>query len=439
MLRKTQRKTVILHKIQYKMRHSIIHRPLFFLLLTIVTFASASAAETPAPFRRKALIKEVKAYNKAGSFAKSDEALRAAFARYPQALADAELLNYEVNAQNELVKLENRKIFLQSKPDTVSYLSHVLQTYQYALRCDSADRQPDAKGRVRPRFSANLSDKLTSLRNNLRSGGKFYYKKRNYKEAYTFLDLYLRTIHHPLLQRTAARNEAALSSDSTEMAQLAVISAYAEQQYADVLTYIDCAQGDTANLALMLEIEAKSHAALEHDREYVNTLKRGFQLYPQREYFYASRIQYYNTQESHHQALDVITRALAANAPTDTLTTTKLLYLQGKQWQFLHQPDSAAQSFHHLLDIDPENAEAYACLGDIQIFLAHQFYDNANLRIGSREYAENRRRLNTFYRQAQTAYEYARRLAPQRPELWQTGLREAYYKLGEGKKLQDLE
>ena len=405
----------------------------FLLLMLFFSCTLSLTAQDKEPFKKKTLLKEIKTFNKAKNYAKAEETLRKAFAQYPEAKADPELMNYEVNAQYELMLQENRKIYLKTNPDTVKYFSYVLKTYAYALACDSLDQQPNTKGQIRPSYSSNLTDKLTSLRNNLRSGGKFHYKKKNYAEAYPFFDMYLSTIGHPLLTKNA-KATSPLDVDSVEMAQAAVISAYGAAQYQNAVKYLHIAVLDTANRSLMYELGAKSYEQLQQNLDYVSLLKQGLTEYPRTEYFYASLIQYYNEQESYHQALDMINEALAA----DTLNH-KLWYLKGRQCQFLNQLDQAIEAYQQVLVLQPENAEAYAAIGELHLQQAHDFYDKTDLRIGAANYSRNRRRLNAYYQQALNAYESSRQFAPDNTKLWLEGLREVYYKLGEGKKLRELE
>ncbi len=413
------------------------HKHTRFLLFMLFLVSTVSmTAQDKEPFKKKALLKEIKTYNKAKNPAKTDETLRKAFTQYPEAKADAELMNYEVNAQYELMLQENRKIYLKTNPDTTKYFSYVFQTYDYALRCDSLD-QLSVRG---PKFSSNLTDKLTSLRNNLRSGGKFHYKKKNYAQAWPFFDMYLSTIGHPLLTKNA-KATTPLDVDSVEIAQAAVISAYGASQYQNAVKYLHIAVLDTANRSLIYELGAKSYEQLQQNLDYVRLLKQGLAEYPRTEYFYASLIQYYNEQESYHQALDMINEALAA----DTLNH-KLWYLKGRQCQFLSQQDNglnwqdeALEAYQRVLALQPENAEAFAAIGELHLHQAHEFYEKTDLRIGAANYSRNRKKLNTFYQQALDAYESARRLAPDNTQLWLEGLREVYYKLGEGKKLRELE
>lgn len=414
----------------------MIHRTIIFLLITVFLGGVTAAQNTIDPdFKKKTILKDVKAANKAQNYSQTDRILRGAFEKFKSAYNDAELVNYEVNAQYELVKQENRKIFLNSKPDTAAYFSHVFSTYQYALRCDSLDHLPDVKQRVKPRYTGNLSGKLVSLRNNLRSGGKYHYKKKSYALAFSFFDMYLSTIGNPLLDYSKlAKNDSGYDSDSVEISQIAVLSAYGNNDYKGALKYLHTALLDTTNAETMHEIGIKSLEQIKDSVAYEAHLLTAFDSYPKNDYFYGRLLQFYNDKNMYADALSILSKAIEADS-----TERKLWYLKGKEYQLLQNNDSALFCYDKAIIILPSDAESFSSIGGIYLQKAHDFYETADLKLGNPNYTANRKRLNEFYKKSMKAFESARANAPSNTDLWIDGLREVYYKLGEGKKLREIE
>lgn len=388
------------------------------------------------PFARKKLVKEVKIQNKAEKYDKSSELLRKAFAQYPEAANDAELCNYELTAQMELAKQQSRAIFLNQKPDTARYFGHILEAYRYALRTDSLDRLPDAKERIKPKFTSNVSTTLTDLRNNLRSGGKYFYKKREFERALPYFETYLQTLNHPLVQFDKLKETTQpLDVDSVEIARLTMISAFSAQRYDKVLQYEPIAMQDTVQRALLLELTAKSCQQLGYELRYLQTIQQGFEQYPLHEYFYTTLLSHYNNEPDYHQSLTILNRLLELQP-----RNRKFLYLKGKMLQGLHQLEEAAQVFQETIQVMPDDAEAHASLGNVYLQQAHDFYNNNDLKIGDKNYAKHRRQLNEYYTRAMKAYEQARQFGGDTASaLWLSGLRETYYKLNKGRELKVLE
>ena len=409
----------------------------YIFLLSLLCVGGLSAQEqAPEPFVRKKLVKEVKIQNKAEKYDKSSELLRKAFGQYPEAAVDAELNNYELTAQMELAKQQSRAIFLNQKPDTARYFGHVLEAYRYALRTDSLDRLPDAKERIRPKYTSNVSTALTDLRNNLRSGGKFFYKKREFAKALPYFETYLRTLNHPLVQFDKLKEVAQpLDADSVEIARLTMISAFSAQRYDKVLEYEQLATQDTVQRALLLELTAKSCQQLGYELRYLQTLQQGFEQYPLNEYFYSTLLSHYNNVPDYKQSLQILNRLLSLQP-----RNRKFLYLKGKMLQGLNELEAAANVFQETIQIVPDDAEAHASLGNVYLQQAHDYYNNTNVKIGDKNYTKYRRQLNEYYTHAMKSFEQARQFGgDSASSLWLSGLRETYYKLNKGKELKALE
>ncbi len=404
----------------------------WMLLPTLTVLAQET---NPEPFVRKRLLKEVKAQNKAEHYDKSADLLRTAFSQYSEAANDAELVNYALTAQMELAKQQSRAIFLGQKPDTARYFGHVLEAYRYALRTDSLDRLPDEKDRVRPKYTSNVSTALTDLRNNLRSGGKFFYKHRDFERALPYFETYLQTLSHPLVLNEKLTDLAVpLDADSIEIARLAMISAFSAQKYDKVLKFQPLATQDTVQRALLLELAAKSCRQLGSELRYVQMLQQGFEQYPLHEYFYTTLLSYYNNEPDYHESLAILNRLLELQP-----RNRKFLYLKGKMLQGLHQLEEAAQVFQETIQVMPDDAEAHASLASVYLQQAHDYYNATDLKIGDKNYAKHRRQLNDYYTRAMKAYEQARSFNEHETSLWLSGLRETYYKLNKGKELKALE
>lgn len=409
---------------------------IFFSVFSLL--AQAQKAEKKAEtFNLKKTLKEIRSYEKADNYSKVHETLQTAFQKWPEANSNARLWHYEMQAQVRLAKDENTKLFLNSKPDTASYFAHVLQIYQAGLRCDSLDRLPNKKGRIEPQFTRNISETLTTVRNNLRSGGRFYYLKKRYADAYNHIDLYLRTIGSPLLltsSPTYAKAKFPLDQDSIRMAVLAVFTAHQSDNAQGVLKYAPCAEQDTAHRALLIEMRAQAHRALADTATYYATLHHGFTLYPTDRRFYTPLIDHYNATHEFQQSLALV----------DTLTRLEpqsdiFLSLKGKLYEAMSLPDSAETIYQQILSRNTTSPEVYASLGGVYIEQAHRLASDLRTQQSAKKSASIKSKIKKRYTKARTALEKARELAPDNSSLWRDGLREVYFKLNDGKALKALE
>ena len=398
---------------------TLLALPLLFACLT------ALGQETE-PFRRKTLLRTARTYAKADNYAKVDETLAQAFDTYPEALADAELVHMEMEAQQQLFLAESKKLFLNSKPDTTTYFSRSAATTRYALRCDSLDQLPDKKGHVKPRYEKEIRERLRQHLPNLLSGGKYHYKRADYANAYSLFFLWLTVRENHLLASPA------LTADSIAVARLATLSAFSAGAYADALRYIHIAQQDTATRCQLMEVEARAHQRLNHPDEMLDVVSRGHHNYPSQDYFALALITHYDSLSLPSKALAVVERALNAGG-----NPKQYAYLSGQIYESMALLDTAALYYDRALAADSLDADVQSAAGMLALRRA------ATLRTDTPalllQQAETKKQLNSFYTQAATHLESARALAPQQPELWKDGLREVYFRQGRGDDLRQID
>lgn len=399
-------------------------------LLGVIPLRMQAEGDSVAVFDRKALWKTVRTYVKADNYSKADETLREAFAAHAEAYADAELVRMEMDAQWQLALAENKKLFLNSKPDTAAYFARVLATTQYALRCDSLDQLPDEHGRTRPRYTKELGERLRGCRGNLCSGGKYFYKRGEYASAWTYLDLYLRSRHNHLLSGRGVPSD---TPDSVAVARMATISAFSAGRPNDALRYVALAEQDTAIRCSLMEIEARAHGQLGERSERMEVVTRAHALYPAHDYFAMALIHHHDSLAEYSEALDVIHQTLAAGGDG-----RHYAFLAGRMYELLGQLDSAAVSYREGLDRAPDDAPLLAALGMLALRQATLLRSQTTAAaLASSD--DVRQHLQAYYESAAYYLGRARANAPQRPELWKEGLREAYFRLNRGQDLQSLE
>jgi len=408
----------------------------FFCLCPLFAFAQ-KANEKGESFNLKKTVKEIRSYEKADNYTKIHETLQQTFAKWPEAKEVARLWHDEMRAQFELAKADNTKLFLKNKPDTASYFTHVLETYRAGLQCDTLDRRADKRGQVRPRYTRSVGETLTLLRNNLRSGGRYFYLKKRYAEAFSHLDIYLQTIGSPLLLTSSASYTKAnepFDVDSVGIAVLAVMAASQDGNAAGVLKYVDLAECDTAHRATLIYMRAKAHLALEDTAAYYATLHDGFSQYPTEKNFYSPLIDHSNASRDFAHSLELVNRLISCEPRNDIFWA-----LKGKLFEAMELPDSAECVYLHILSMDGKYAEIYASLGNVYVEMAHKAQPRVPVRPGSKSFAANKQAVRKRYLQARKAFEKAMELSPSESSLWRAGLRETYFKLNDGKALKELE
>lgn len=410
-------------------------RHLIFSIISLLSFIFTIPINAQ-DFNRKELLKSLKNSLKTQNFSQADGLLNNAMTKYTEATNDAELCNIHLNTVHHLAELENRKLFLNNKPDTAQYFNQIYRIYNIGLHCDSVSQKPNKKGKIKPQYTSNIQDKLLLYRNNLKSAGKYFYKKQKYNDAYKFIDMYLKTKDMPLLNdiRHTSLLTKINDSDSIGMYQLAVFSAYGANDYKNAEKYIYKALSDTTHAVLLYQIGSKTYAALNDTLKALDYLYKGWKEDPKKEYFYLTLTQYYINHKQYNEALEIVDKQLN----TDSLNN-QLWYIKGKSHQCLEQYQEAIEAYEHAIQIKEDDVQSLCGMGNTYILMAQQISEKNTANVESKEYRKNRQQQQKIYNKAKGYLEKARTLSQDNPSLWLGDLSEVYYKLNKGKELKELE
>jgi len=394
-------------------------------------------------YDRKNLLKELRGYMKADNYSKVDNALKSAMAKYSEAKSDAELYNMWMNANYNLALAENKKIYLSSSQDTVKYMDYIYNTFAYGVVCDSLDRLPNHKGKIKRKFRDNIKERLNFFQKNMENAGRFFYRRKDYKRAYSCIDLYLKVKYMnnddvSFCDSLVEAKHGAFEEKDKKLVVLAVFSAYSLDKYENVVKYYPLALDDSVKRSTILELACKSFEQLGMVDKYSDLLEYGFERYSVNEYFFASLIKLYNDKKDYETALRFARDAVYKNPGN-----RNYWFVKATEEQMLELVDSAIISYSNAIKIQPADAESYSCIADIYLKKAHD--EDKRLTISfehsltPKEYSTAKAKLKSLYIKACENYELARVYGGELTDLWLEGLKECYYKLNRGKDLRDLE
>ena len=394
-------------------------------------------------YNRKGILKEVRGYIKADNYSKVDALINSSVSKYSETKSDAELYNIWMNANYNLALAENRKIYLSTNPDTVKYMDYIYEVFADGLKCDSISRIPDSKGRVKRKFYKNINEKFSFFAKNLENAGKFFYAKRDYQRTCKFVEMYIMTKLwksgvYTLECKDDSIPEPLLDANVSRLAVLAVMSAYATEDYNTLLRLYPIAVRDTSRQALVLEFACKSYNQIGDRESYLDLLNKCFFKYPDKEYFFASLIKCYNDKGDTANALNLAREAVKLNP-----ANRNYWFVKGTEEQICQLEDSALVSYSNAIKIKNDDAESYSCMADVYLEKAREedkrltqlFTDS----LSRDKYLEAQSRLKSLYAMACQNYESAREYSPENGNLWLEGLKECYYKLNKGRELRLLE
>ena len=314
----------------------------------------------------------------------------------------------------------NERMYKKEQVDTAGFFGLTRRMFDIGLRLDSLDMRPDKKGRVNLEYRKDNAEKLLQYQPNLFYGGTYYIRKGELEKAYDFFERYMDCDRQPLftgydLMVTDAR--------MPEAAYWATYCGYRMNDPVLTLRYAQLARRDTAKLDYTLQYIAEAWRALKDQEMYVETLRDGFERYPESVYFFPRLMDSYSAKGNYEQALTVAEKALA----TDSLNT---LFMLAKSTMLLNlgRYKECLDYSKQLIAFDGLATEAFYNAGTACVNIA--------LGMDSRK---QKKQITKMYQKALPYMETYRKLAPEEKQKWGEALYRIYFNLNMGKQFEEID
>lgn len=415
---------------------------LIVMLLQVSSVHAQVTDSIPQPvevFKKSATVRTYRGYMKDKNYQQALQTIEDAMAKHEEVARNSQFYKYKLEALNELIGEENRKIYLQTQSDTTTYFNYMYELYVTGLACDSIEqleiqhRLEEGK-KMSPKLRYGVGERMLFYRKNLLSAGKFYYKRKDYQNAFRFLDMYAQTKSADVFKDARGNSAIADPNDLQEVSVLALLSAYGSSNYRSVLDYLPESLGDKNLEPQLLEVGSKSAAELGDTLEMVRLLEQGFECFPAAEYFFITLTKYYNDRGEYGAALSKAVR-MCELYPQNR----DYWYTAGKEQMLLGRDSDALFSFAKCVELQPGDAASLAAIGNVYLHQAHVAYEHFNVPFSDPTYANRKAAITEYYKQACGAFEQARRADGTARDLWLAGLREVYFQLNKGRELRALE
>jgi uncharacterized protein YxeA len=318
----------------------------------------------------------------------------------------------------------NEKFYLKQKYDTAAFYKIVHRMYVVAETLDSLDMVPDKKGRVKLEFRKSNAAMLDRLRPNLYNGGNYNVNHNDYKTAYTFFSTYIDADSQPLF--TGYKY---LTSDQ-RMPTAAYWATYCGFRMEDAprtLAYSELALKDVSKQQYTLMYVCEAHLKLGNQSDYIAMLHRGFESFPENQYFFPRLADYYKDRGENEKMLDLAEQGLR-RIPNNKL------FLMAKSIALLNmsQYDECISVSRQMIANDKSQSEPY--------FNIATCYLNQALTLEQlNEPRKYRQQLVKLYTEARPHMEKYRELAPRDIERWGPALYRIYLNLNKGKQFEEID
>lgn len=318
----------------------------------------------------------------------------------------------------------NEQLYLNRKYDTAVFFNLTRKMYAIAESLDSLDARPDKKGRVRPEYRKGHAEFLNQLRPNLYGGGTYQLKKGDHDKAFDFFDVYIGADSQPLFEGYHYMKTDSLMPLA---AYWATFCGFRKQDAAMTLKYAKLALQDQSKKHFTLQYISEAYRLQKDQKRYVESLRSGFEQYPESPYFFPRLADFYTQLARHDSVLVLTERGLAVNAENTLFLLAKSIALM-----HLERFDECIEISRQLIALNDALPEPYFNISTI-------YLNKALVLERMNEPRKYRKQLTQLYTNARPMMEKYRELMPDDSSRWGPALYRIYLYLNMGKQFEEID
>ncbi len=344
---------------------------------------------------------------------------------------DPRLYAYGTKIEKKRNDAQNTKIYLKQAYDTVTFFSSTIGIFENLIKQDAKEGIPDEKGYVKHKSRSKIASTLRRIYPNLYSGGLFFIKKKNYKEADRFFSLYIDLPKSPIFANKKKFNNA---SKLPRAAFWSMASCYAIKDYDGVFKYQSLAMTDTANIDLCLQYTSMAYAALGNSKGMIAELMKGIHFVPEDMFFFSRLSDYYNTKKQYDKALQLCDSLIKVD-------TTKLMYKFSKCSVLFNQKKfkECCEYSSQLLKKDANNADLYYYIASCYYNEASELEASIGSNFTEKDFKEKKAQAIAIYKKALPFMETYKKMKPEDSDRWANPLYHIYLILNMGNQFQEID
>lgn len=340
------------------------------------------------------------------------------------------LYELAAKAQIQINDVENEKVYLKKACDTAKLFESTRQIFYYIHKADSLERclmEMQGKHHTRDKDKVKL---LQRYHKNLVAGTRYFYARKNYKEAQRHLDMLLSLVDSPLCGVIRVDT---LSEDYAVDAYMFTFSAFQNNDFSAVERYKTLLFNHPRYYPSTLEMYARVANASGKLEKFEEYLRKGAEEFPLQHYFFDELASIYVADERYSQAIVLADQQLSADS-----TSLRAMYLKAHALYKLEDEApcievckklTAADTAHHYVD-----ANYYAGL-----FIMNKLQTiYLPTRIGSKAFERAKNEMKNVCEEARPYLETYRKYSPSQHEKWAPLLYRVYLELNMGPEFEDV-
>lgn len=397
------------------------------LLLSIALCVAATGA-----FAQKKAVNQAQSIAKGNNadFAEARTLIKGAL-QDPESKDDPKTWYVAGYVEDQQFSAERMKELLGQQPNQPVMYQALLSILPYMEKAYELDQLPDAKGKVKPKFTKDIKGVLSANHVYYINAGAYYFDERDYKNASDAFEQYLKISDLPMFagEQVAAKDTnymtvqfyAGVAAAQLGDPQKAIATLNRAKEYG-------YRQSDTYQYLYYEYEQLKDTVNMER------VAKEGSVLFPQDPTFILNLINLYIYSNRNEEAIDYLNKVIAAE-PNNAQYQDVLgnVYESG-----LKDFENAEKCYAKALELDPNYVEALSNLGRIYYNQAINVQGDANMISDNKLYQEEIAKAKALFEKARPYFEKAHQQKPEQRE-YMVALRGIYYNLNMGKEFEEIE
>jgi tetratricopeptide (TPR) repeat protein len=288
----------------------------------------------------------------------------------------------------------------------------------YFIKADSLDRLPNAKGKVKPKFTGKIVDRTSSIRSAFTEAGAYFYEKKEYTKA---LDMFKTYLSYPSISflKDKGYEKDTLIPLLTYYCGLCATQANNPQL---AVTYYEQVK-DSIDSEWIYARLSDDYAQLKDTANMLRMYQLGAQKFPKEPFYSRNLINYYINKNLMAEAMIWIETAIEQDP-----TSAPLWNVKGRILENDKKMDEAVACYEKAIELDPVFSDALGNIGRIHYNFAVEELERVNAIRDDRTYRKEKLALKNTFNKARPYFEKAILIDPKERD-YVIALRGIYYNL----------
>ncbi len=270
---------------------------------------------------------------------------------------------------DKIFSTENNKILLKQKPNEKMMYEALVESYDYFTKAVDLEKIPNEKGKISDKYTKQIKSILKVNYPYYINAGAYFYKEKNYPEAYKAFNTYLE------IPKTELFSGEKMGEDSTYH-QIMFYAAFSAQSSGDTLRCIQLLEElkpTGYDQEIVYSALADEYKNAKDTVNFFNTLKEGSKLFPKNLFFIQNLINISLNTNRTDEVFQYLDEAIAQDPQEPQYWRIK-----GDLYESKKEIDKALNAYQEALKINPDYSSAIGAIGRLYYNQGFDIQSKAN-------------------------------------------------------------